>query len=155
MNRDKLKEVIPIFLEMKDSDDIAICNEIVAHGYKTEEAERISAFLPSAFCRIALGHKFDVEFPDTYKVQNQDGEFSYKEESIYKAAIELASHIYHNEPDLAEIFNSIVMRSSEFNVVNQALNEGAELSGAKLSAVVYFGYKTLGKKRGVFSKFFS
>ena len=62
MNQNKLKGIISIFLEMEDSDDIALCKEIAALGFKVAEAERVSAFLPSAFCRIALSHKFDVDF---------------------------------------------------------------------------------------------
>ena len=155
MNLDNLRKILPIFLKMKDSDDIPVCNEIEAQGFKAYDAERVTAFLPSAFCRIALSHKFDIQFPDTYKVQHLDDEFSFRDEPIYKAAIELGSHIYHHEQDLAESFNAIVMRSSEFNVVNQAMNSGTDISGANLSAPLYFGYKTLGKKQSVFSKFFS
>ncbi|TLX45067.1 hypothetical protein C1E24_20925 [Pseudoalteromonas phenolica] len=155
INREKIKSVLSVFLELKKQNDSDISDRLESQGLSIFEAERVSAFLPSAFCRIALSHKFDLGFPDTYKVQGVEGEFPYKEEPIYKLAIDIASEIYHNEPELSEVFNSIVTRSAEFNTINKALNEGAEIAGACLSATNYFGYKTLGKKRGLFSKVFS
>ncbi|WP_076589219.1 hypothetical protein [Vibrio ostreicida] len=152
MNREKLKEIVPIFLKMKDSDDFEISKAIEKLGLSVEDSERISAFIPSAFCRIALSHHIDVEFPNSYKVEGLEGEYSYNDEPIYILGIELASVIYHNEPELAEVFNSIVTRSAECNVINNALNEGAELAGASLSATNYFGYDTLGKKHGALSE---
>ena len=153
--REKIKNVLSVFLELKDQNDSDISDRLVSQGLSLFEAERVSAFLPSAFCRIALSHKFDLCFPDTYKVQSVEGEFPYKAEPIYKLAIDIASDIYHNEHELSEVFNSIVTRSAEFNTINNALNEGAEITGASLSVTTYFGYRTLGKKRGLFSKVFS
>ncbi|WP_308364879.1 MULTISPECIES: hypothetical protein [unclassified Microbulbifer] len=155
IDREKIKEVLPVFLEMKESDDIEISEALKDQGLKLEDAERVSAFIPSAFCRIALSHKFNLGFPDTYCIEGKEDEFSYKEEPIYKLGIEMASEIYHNEPELAEVFNCIVTRSSEFNSVNNALNAGADIEGANYSPTNYSGYKTLGKKRGLFSKVFS
>ncbi|MCM0148647.1 hypothetical protein KCN56_08740 [Photobacterium galatheae] len=155
IDREKIKEVLPVFLEMKASDDMAISDALKAHGFKIEDAERISAFLPSAFGRIALSHKFNLGFPDTYRVNGKEDEYSYKEEPIYKLGIEMASEVYHNEPELAEVFNSIVTRSSEFNAINNALNDGFDIEGGNFSPTNYSGYKTLGKKRGLFSKIFN
>lgn len=155
IDREKIKGVLAVFLELIESDDSTISHKLVSQGLSLEDAERVSAFFPSAFCRIALSHKFDLGFPNSYKVEGHKGEFPYKNEPIYKLGIEIASDIYHNEPELGEIFNSIVTRSAEFNTVNNALNDGADITGAKLSATNYFGYKTLGKKRGIFSRIFS
>jgi hypothetical protein len=155
IDREKIKDVLSVFLELRESDDSAISDKLKSQGLSLQDAERVSAFLPSAFCRIALSHKFDLGFPDSYKVEGQEGEYLYKDEPIYKLGIEIASDIYHNEPELGEIFNSIVTRSAEFNTVNNALNDGADIAGANLSATNYFGYKTLGKKRGIFSRVFS
>ena len=141
MDRKKFKEITAVFLEMEESNDIEISDEIEKRGFSKEDAERISAFFPSAFCRVAFSHDFDLHFPNEYKVQGRDGEFSYKNERIYKLAIELASDMYHNDAQSAEIFKSIVSLSAECNVVNKALNGNAEIAGAKISAVVYFGYK--------------
>ncbi|WP_339386762.1 hypothetical protein [Vibrio caribbeanicus] len=154
IDREKIKEVLPVFLQLREQNDLFISNRLEHQGLRLDEAERVSAFLPSAFCRIALSHKFDLGFPDSYKVEGQNGDFSYKDEPIYKLGIEIASDIYHNEPELGEVFNSIVTRSAEFKAVNNALNKGAEIAGASLSATHYFGYKTLGKKRGLFSRVF-
>lgn len=151
----KIKEVLPVFLEMRERDDSAIIEKLTSQGLSLEDAERISAFLPSSFCRIALSYKFNLSFSDSYKVEGQEGEFPYKNEPIYKMGIKIASDIYHNEPEFGEVFNSIVTRSAEFNAVNSALNEGADLAGTNLSATNYFGYKTLGKKRGLFSRLLS
>ena len=60
----KLKEIIPVFLEMKDRDDVEISQAIENMGVSVADAERISAFLPSGFCCIALSHKFDLGFPE-------------------------------------------------------------------------------------------
>ncbi|QSP94016.1 hypothetical protein LPB19_12540 [Marinobacter salinisoli] len=155
IDRKKIEGVLPVFLELREKDDSAISVDLEQRGLSRDDAERVLAFLPSAFCRIALSHKFDLSFPDTYKVEGLEGEFPYRDEPIYKLGIEIASQIYHGEPGLSEVFNSIVTRSAEFNTVNSALNEGAELAGASLSPTNYFGYKTLGKKRGRFSRFFS
>lgn len=155
IDREKIREILPIFLELKGQEDSAISERLERQGLSLGEAERISAFFPSAFCRIALSHKFDLNFPDSYEVEGQEDKFSYKDEPIYKLGIEIASDIYHNEPELAEVFNSIVTRSAEFNSVNKALNDGAEIAGASLSVINYFGYKTIGKKRGLFSRLFS
>ncbi|AXN34771.1 hypothetical protein [Vibrio coralliilyticus] len=152
INREQIKEVLPVFLEMKESDDIEISEVLKAQGLKLEDAERVSAFFPSAFCRIALSHTFNLGFSDTYCIEGKEGEFSFQEEPIYKLGIEMASEIYHNEPQLAEVFNCIVARSSEFNTVNNALNAGADIEGANFSPTNYSGYKTLGNKCGLFSQ---
>ncbi|MDK2594012.1 hypothetical protein [Pseudoalteromonas obscura] len=154
IEREKIKDVLPVFLEYKDQSDSDITDRLTHHGLNLTEAERVSAFLPSAFCRIVLGHKLDLNFPNTYKVYGKEGEYAYSEEPIYKLAIDIASEIYHNESEFADIFNSIVARSAEFNVVNQALNKGSEITGSSLQATTYFGYKTLGKKRSLLSRIF-
>ena len=150
----KLKEILPTFLKMKDLDDSALCKAIEEFGCGKECAERIAAFLPSAFCRIAFSHHFDIRFPESYTIDGAKKEIFYKEEPIYKIGIELASEIYHHQPELSEIFNSVVTRSAECDAINKALNAGAKLSGSRLSPTNYFGYETLGKRRGIISKLF-
>lgn len=151
----KLKEALPIFLKLRELDDSTLSKAIEECGYAKETAERIAAFLPSAFCCVALRHHFDIRFPESFTIQGSKKEFFYKEEPIYKLGIELASEIYHHQPELSEVFNSIVARSAECNAINKALNAGAEVSGSSLSPTNYFGYETLGKKRGILSKLFS
>ncbi|GGC00583.1 hypothetical protein GCM10011352_28430 [Marinobacterium zhoushanense] len=151
----KIKEILPIFLELKDSGDAHICKAIEELGIERETAERISAFFPSAFCRVALADHLQVEFPDSYMINGSDKLYPYKEEPIYAMGIELASIIYHHEQELSGIFNSIVTRSAECDAINRALNAGEGISGSKLSPIRYFGYKTIGKRRNVFSRLFS
>lgn len=141
---DRIKELLYLFVELKDMDDTGIARALNDAGLELEYAERVSAFFPSAFCRIAICHKYQIDFPDTYRVEWSDSEFEYKNEEVYKLAIELGATIYHNEPELAEIFNSIVTRSAEYNTVSRALAAGSDINGAKLSPTLYFGYDTLG-----------
>ncbi|SFD75485.1 hypothetical protein [Pseudoalteromonas denitrificans] len=152
INSQMLENVLPIFFEHQGCEDTVITQNIKRLGLSLKESERITAFIPSAFCRVALSEQLDIEFLDSYKVNNLEKQFSYSDEPIYQTAIELASEIMNYKPELSEIFNSIVVRSAECNVINKALNEGADITGNSLSPVIYFGYKTLGKKQTLFDK---
>jgi hypothetical protein len=155
INKQIIEKILPIFLNLKSSDDSAISKAIEESGIDKENAERITAFLPSAFARVAFSHKFDINFSETYTVDGLKKSYSYNEEPIFKLGIELAIEIYHQKSELAEIFNSVVTRSCECDAINMALNSGENISGSKFSSIDYFGYETIGKKRGLFSRLFS
>jgi len=154
MNIDNLRRILHVFLEMQDSENNEVIKELKTYGFNTYDAERLVAFLPIAFCRVALKHRLNINFPREYEVANLGDKFKFNDESVYKAAVELGSHIYNHEQNLAESFNAISLRSSEGHAVCKAVESGVDLSVAQIATPSFFGYKTLGKTQSLLSKFF-
>lgn len=154
MNIDDLINLSSIFVNAPD-DDGALTKIVEDRGYKTDLAERFVAFMPLAFGRVVINKIGSVSFTSSYKVKEQNREFSLEEEPIYCLAYKLAFESYENGILEREVFSAIATRSAELDSVNKALNAGEDINGAKFSTILLFGFNTLGKPTNWFRRIFS
>jgi len=154
MNIEDLIKLSSVFINAPE-DEMLLTKLVEAKGYKTELAERFVAFMPIAFGRVVIKQLGEVSFTSTYIVKEDGNEYSLTDEPLYCLAQSLAVESYENGTIGREVFSAIATRSAEIGSVNKALNEGIDINGAKFSPILLFGYKTLGKKQGLFGGIFS
>ena len=98
-------------------------------------AQRATDWLQEAFGLVLIAHmELGVVEPTTFAARNSAGdwiEFPFATDPIFVEAFRLAVVIFHQGP--REVFNALATTSSVFSVVNQALDQGASLQGAKLT----------------------
>jgi hypothetical protein len=97
--------------------DEEVWGRLTGAGVEPWLAERLLIFLPMAYTRRLLP---DVSYPDG--LVPPGGRVSLSAEPVFVAALGRAQQADRGE------FGRIAMRSSEFNVINNALHAGSELS---------------------------
>jgi hypothetical protein len=105
-----------------------------------ELARRAIDWLPEAFGLVAL-ERLGVGLPSTFSAKSSDGiwhQFPFALEPLFVLAVRLAPQLPH------ESFKAIAEQSSCVNAVDNALNAGATLKGARISgpALVSVGAET-------------
>ena len=103
-------------------------------------AQRIIDWLPEAFGFILVGHMGNLTLPTTFQARDTAGdwvEIPLSKEPILAEALDLASRVFHNGPK--DVFSSLALRSAVVDVVNNALNAGASLEGARLAPLAMHG----------------
>ncbi|MFE9103895.1 DUF6348 family protein [Actinomadura geliboluensis] len=105
------------------SDD-EVRERLTGAGVEPWLAERLLVFLPMAFTRRLLP---DVSYTDA--VTAPGGQIRLADEPVFTAAFARAQ-----QADRGEI-ERVALRSAEFNVINQALNDGAQMSDLALGEV--------------------
>ncbi len=146
MKRDQLIKVMQHFVGTSDMDDCDLVNLLHGKGLTREESERLVAFLPIAFARVAIVHIGKVGFTTDYRVKETGKIFSLSDEPIFVEALKLATESYHSGLVSRDSFAAVALRSPELVAVNKALNAGEDINGASFNTVVFFGYKSLGKR---------
>lgn len=122
------------------ADNSAIEEGVRALVGEAMSARRVIDWLPEAFALVFIPHVASVHLPTTFRARNRKGKwetFGMDAEPILGNAILLGSRMYHHGP--RETFSNIVSRSSLLAVVNRALNEGADITGATLSRLALIG----------------
>jgi hypothetical protein len=155
MISEDLKKAVVIFAKNYSDDEQKITSAIVEGGFSLSDAERVTAFSPLAFARVALGRKFNVKFSNSFRVKDSDQVGVLEDEPIYKLSLIIAKDALDNESLDPDVFNCLARHSSEFGALNKALNDGADVVGAKFGDPIFFGFKTLIKKKGFFGGLFS
>ncbi len=154
MNRDQIIKLSTIFHGAENTEDAELISKLIENGISVEEAERFIAFLPIAFGRVIINQIGNVHFSGLYKIKENGMEFELNDEPIYRFAEEIANESYISGLVGREVFSAIATRSAELNAVNNALNEETDLNSAEFKPVLLFGYKTLGKRKGLLSGIF-
>ena len=92
-------------------------------------------WLPEAFGLVALARMDGVEVPTTFSAKSVDGawhEFPLSAEPLFAQAVRVALHS-------PEIFRQIAEQSACINAIDNALNAGADVKGAKISGPTLVG----------------
>ena len=103
-------------------------------------ARRMVDWIPEAFGVVLLPHIAKLVIPSTFSAKARDGnwmQFDFKVEPIFIKSLPIASTLYHSGP--RNVFSNIALRSSMVDVVNRALNAGAEIHGASISGPALIG----------------
>lgn len=103
-------------------------------------AKRLISWLPEAFGIVLITHIDSVILPKTFSAKSKRGkwvEIDLGAEPIFRSAVQLATHMYHNGP--RSVFSNIATRSAMVDAVNRALNEVRSIQGATLSGPALVG----------------
>ncbi len=101
---------------------------------------RLVDWIPEAFGFVLLPYVADVVLPTTFSVKAADGRwkhFVFEREPLFADAVQLGAAMYREDP--RGMFSHIARRSSVISAVNESLDTGASLTGAKVSGPALLG----------------
>jgi hypothetical protein len=136
--RKAVETVVEIVAESPNISELELVAALENKGFSHFDAERLCAFVPSAFAWALLKRMGLQSFPDHYVAFDKLGKenkFPIGRERYFTAALELASHtIEHGwSPLLTRVkFESVAFRSAEMGAVNKLLNSGGTIANAEL-----------------------
>lgn len=113
-------------------------------GFSHVHAEKLCAFVPSAFAWALLKRMGLKTLPSSYVVldgMGREAHLPIADEHYFTAALQLASETLQNGWTrilTREKFESIVNRSAELQAANKLLHSGASLAGAELTPLRVF-----------------
>src|SRR4051812_46655537 len=123
-DRELVRFAIAAFSANPKADDQTIGDTLVKVGLSLSLANRLVAFLPLAFGRVALARLTDPpRFAQTFVMHGLTGEHPLDREPLFVQALEAARTECNREE-----MSAVGMRSSEVAAVNNALNAGAKLA---------------------------
>jgi hypothetical protein len=130
----KIKLAIDIFGNSpEDMGEVQIVQAFEAAGIDWNFGVDIFTFLPVAFCRRMVSN---VAWEETY-LEVYDGrlriiEKKFSENKNYQLMSEVAD-VYFNEDPNRKVILRLLRNSSEFNALNEFLNDGCELKNAQVT----------------------
>lgn len=137
---DEQLEKIAMLVGAESADDEQLEFRVVTLVQDPMLAKRLISWLPEAFGIVLIPHIDSVILPKTFRAKNKRGEWveiDLDAEPIFRPAVQLATHMYHNGP--RSIFSNIATRSAIVDAVNRALNEVGSIQGATLSGPALVG----------------
>ncbi len=115
-----------------------LVHSLEAQGYTTTQAEKLIAFVPSAFSWALLKRMGLESFPSNYLVISEAGReipLPIATEHFFTAALHLAYSTLEegwSEKLSRSTFEATISRSAEMSAANQLLNAGHSVTEAKL-----------------------
>ena len=102
---------------------------LVRNGMKSEDAKKLSCFIPSAFARVALANS-GVRFPDYYTVMSDPRltPREYAKEPLFTEAIEAARR--HIDAGKMDVVNYLVAWSVEGKLGPFMAKQGEQMTGS-------------------------
>ncbi len=95
---------------------------------------KVATLVPLAFGRVLLAHMNVVDPPKTFVLSSdvsESEERSLQDEPVFLCALQLAVQIFHSGP--RELFERAALHGPEVRAINQALNAGNDIAGAKFN----------------------
>ena len=133
---DLVLAVTSIIATSTDADDAMLVEEIINSGIGRVDAEKLIVFIPLAFGRIMLS-RLGTPLPSSlFKVRDAQGSWvahSLDAEPLYHAACNVAQAVFTHGVVTREVYQQVMLRSTEVTLANQALNDGVTLDGAIFS----------------------
>ena len=135
---DPISIVVAAFRNSPNRGDAEIHRMLVADGLNPTVAARFVEFLPMAYCRL-LFESSGVRFSKTFQRRFSDGQTSTEKllslEPVWNASMEFAREELKSNIPTKELL-VVAARSSEFAVINQLSNGGADLKNVALTAAL-------------------
>ena len=132
----------------------AALSELLQHkGYSEIHAEKLTAFVPSAFA-CALLHRMGVSLASHYIAKSGDAidtSLPIADEHYFTAALVVAQHTLENGWSHAlprQVFEAVVARSAEMAAVNNAMASGASIAGGSLQPLRVFRFSAEAAREG-------
>jgi hypothetical protein len=132
--------------ELPAKSEPEVVERLKAMGYSEVHAEKLNAFVPSAFAWALLKRMGVSTFPNHYIALTRDGrekQLPLAQEHFFTAALRLAYQTLEHgwtERLSRETFETVISRSAEMGAANQALNANESLAGASLQALRVFRF---------------
>lgn len=133
-----VRDTTCVMASARDASDDEIVNRLIDLGYSDSSAEKLNAFVPSAFAWALLQRMGVASFPNHYIALDAGGgeiNVPVESEHYFTAALKLAFETLEggwSEVLSREQFEAVVARSAEMNAANNALNSGESIAGATL-----------------------
>jgi hypothetical protein len=129
-----------------DASEDDIVRQLQQQGYSTVAAEKLNAFVPSAFSWALLKRMGVTSFPSHYIALAANGtevQLPIAEEHYFTAALHLAYVTLEegwNEVLPRGAFEAVLGRSAEMGAANEALNQSGSIEGASLGPLRVFRF---------------
>jgi hypothetical protein len=130
--------VVNTIAERSAISELELVAVLESRGFSHVEAEKLCAFVPSAFAWALLERMGVQSFPSYYTAVDKTGreiQLPLDREPYFTAALQLASETIKNgwSPILTrEKFERVANRSAEMGAANKLLHSGGSLAGAEL-----------------------
>jgi hypothetical protein len=136
---------VSVFSEKRDTEAEEIISTLECGVGNEIHANKLYSFVPMAF-GFALAKRMGIEkFPSEYYLINRNEEkvlFKLGDEHYFTAALTLAYETLENgwtEQLSKELYESVIAHSAEINALNQALNDGEDVSGGEFKPNTVYG----------------
>lgn len=138
--KDMANKTIAIFYKNKEKSDVDdILNDInLLTNNDNVCSDALYRFIPIVLCQ-KLFH--EATYPDYYmefKSKDDCTEHKYTNDQLYNIVEPLITHKLDNGQLSEDELYAILAHSSTFNALNQALNNGSQLSDLELSPCVFY-----------------
>ncbi len=124
-----ITDYVRVLQEDESLDPASVSSLLEEMGHEAELVYWLDQFVPTAFCRVLLSEIANA-FPDTYYLAQQGGRLSeamfLMRHPVFARAQVMGWH-FCSTPALQKAFERAAFSSSEFNALNNALNEGSKL----------------------------
>lgn len=133
-----------IITRAEGEDDDRIVERLVAEGMSALDAEKLLAFVPSAFAWALLKKMGVRSFPRTFTVfdtQGREISRAVASEHYFTAALAVGYDIVANAYTVQipkETFRSVVARSAAIAAANKALNQNIDIEGGRVLPPQFF-----------------
>ena len=116
-------------------------SQVLALAPDAMTARRLIDWITEAFGFVLVAHiNAKIILPTTFMARRANDQWvslQFEVEPIFGTALKMAQHIFHNGP--SDLFQTIALRSSMVNTINNALNSSADLDGAVMSPTALLG----------------
>ena len=118
--------------------DQEIVDELVARGYDPLRAELLAVFVPLGLARAVIARlpaNSPLHLSETAVVLDGNRQLTVQLASVpeFQTARHIGEETFTNGVIPRELFSSVVAFSVELNLINQALDAGAEIGGGTLA----------------------
>jgi hypothetical protein len=141
-----VRDALCVIASAPGASDDDVVNSLKLLGYAHLSAEKLNAFVPSAFSWVLLRRMGVASFPSHYIALNEHGEeviVKVANEHYFTAALALAFETLENgwnDGLSREQFEAVISRSPEMDAANKALIAGDSLSGASIQPLRVFRF---------------
>lgn len=135
-HRSNILLAVKIFESNPDENWETLCDKLVSKLGSKKLAYDLYRFLPIAYCRQFLP---EVNFPDTYKVMKSESNFEehkFADSKLYREVEEIVAKKLKNINSQGDIM-SVLIHSSEFDAINNALKDGSKLEDVVISPPIF------------------
>lgn len=141
-----VRDAMRVIASAREASEDDIVTRLTDLGYSASNAEKLNAFVPSAFAWVLLRRMGVTSFPSHYIALDAGGRevnVPIAGEHYFTAALMLAFETLEggwSESLSREQFEAVIARSADMNAANKALNAGDSIAGAALQPLRVFRF---------------
>ena len=135
MERQRIFQATDIFFQNSQLDTTSLIKEFCKQGFSQLESNQIVVFMPRAFAQPILENMGVTVLP-TVSVMTRNGgwtQTTFAEIAIYEHMLALARQHMASGILNAQTYEAILSHSAEYNTVNTAFQDGADIEGSRVA----------------------